>query len=70
MIPGVDPLTLEDLICFGTETQGTQMAQQTFTDTCGGVDFDALANSTVSWHGQNNIVFAREKTSRTLVGHG
>lgn len=43
MIPGVDPLTLDNLICFGTATQN-----QEFFDACTDVDFDAVGNSTVS----------------------
>ena len=44
MIPGVDPLTIENLICFSTETEQTQG----FMEACSNVDFDALGNSTVS----------------------
>ena len=43
-IPGVDPLTLENLVCFSTEAQ----SRQAFLEACINVDFDAIANSTVS----------------------
>lgn len=43
-LPGVDPLTNEDTLCFANEMNN----RAEFEGTCEGVDFDAVGNSSVS----------------------
>lgn len=45
VLPGTDPLSDEDRICFGAAMDSSP----NFNATCAGVDFDALGNSNVSF---------------------